>query len=87
MSAIPLTRARICSRACGISNGFSRSDLKLALSAYNAGAARVQESGGVPALAETQDYVARILEKLKTSPAQPPGASGASPPRPPPARR
>jgi soluble lytic murein transglycosylase-like protein len=64
-----------------------KGDLKSALSAYNAGAARVQESGGVPPLAETQDYVARILEKLKASPAPPPGASGASPPRPPPARR
>ncbi len=64
-----------------------KGDLKLALSAYNAGAARVQESGGVPALPETQDYVARILEKLKPTTAQPPGASGASPPRPPPARR
>jgi soluble lytic murein transglycosylase-like protein len=39
-------------------------DLKLALSAYNAGAARVDQAGGVPAIAETRKYVAEILARL-----------------------
>jgi soluble lytic murein transglycosylase-like protein len=39
-------------------------DLKLALSAYNAGAARVDQAGGVPAIAETRKYVAAILARL-----------------------
>ena len=43
-----------------------KGDLKLALSAYNAGPAKVQEAGGVPAISETQDYVTKILERLKT---------------------
>ena len=36
-------------------------DLALALGAYNAGPAKVDEAGGVPPLAETQDYVRKIL--------------------------
>ena len=39
-------------------------DIKLALSAYNAGAQRVEEAGGVPAIAETQNYVAAITDDL-----------------------
>jgi len=39
-------------------------DLKLALSAYNAGAARVDQAGGVPPIAETRKYVAEILARL-----------------------
>ncbi|MBV9940024.1 MAG: lytic transglycosylase domain-containing protein [Acidobacteriaceae bacterium] len=39
-------------------------DLKLALSAYNAGAGRVEASGGVPDLLETQSYVGSILGDL-----------------------
>ena len=39
-------------------------DLKLALSAYNAGIGRVEASGGVPNLLETQNYVSGILEDL-----------------------
>ncbi len=39
-------------------------DLKLALSAYNAGIGRVEASGGVPNLLETQNYVSSILEDL-----------------------
>ena len=39
-------------------------DLKLALSAYNAGAARVDQAGGVPPIAETRKYVAAILARL-----------------------
>ncbi len=39
-------------------------DASLALSAYNAGAARVDEAGGIPPIAETTDYVAEILSKL-----------------------
>jgi soluble lytic murein transglycosylase-like protein len=36
-------------------------DLSLALGAYNAGPAKVDAAGGVPAIPETQDYVKRIL--------------------------
>jgi soluble lytic murein transglycosylase-like protein len=39
-------------------------DLSLALSAYNAGPRRVDEAQGVPNIAETRDYVARILSRL-----------------------
>jgi soluble lytic murein transglycosylase-like protein len=39
-------------------------DLSLALGAYNAGPAKVDAAGGVPAIPETQDYVKRILSAL-----------------------
>lgn len=39
-------------------------DASLALSAYNAGATRVDQAGGIPPIAETTDYVAEILSKL-----------------------
>jgi soluble lytic murein transglycosylase-like protein len=39
-------------------------DLSLTLSAYNAGAGRVDAAMGIPAIPETIDYVKRILEKL-----------------------
>ena len=39
-------------------------DTRLALSAYNAGGARVDESGGIPDIPETQEYVSSILAKL-----------------------
>jgi soluble lytic murein transglycosylase-like protein len=39
-------------------------DLKLALSAYNAAAGRVEASGGVPNIWETQNYVSGILDDL-----------------------
>ncbi len=41
-------------------------DLKLALSAYNAGAARVDASGDVPDIPETQNYVSDIVDDLNT---------------------
>ena len=41
-------------------------DPALALSAYNAGPARVDQQGGVPAIPETVDYVATILDKLRS---------------------
>jgi soluble lytic murein transglycosylase-like protein len=39
-------------------------DTALALGAYNAGPGRVEESGGVPQIPETLNYVQQILSKL-----------------------
>jgi soluble lytic murein transglycosylase-like protein len=39
-------------------------DLSQALSAYNAGPARVDAVGGVPKIPETQNYVSEILNRL-----------------------
>jgi soluble lytic murein transglycosylase-like protein len=39
-------------------------DLSQALSAYNAGPARVDAAGGVPKIPETQNYVSDILNRL-----------------------
>jgi len=39
-------------------------DLSLALSAYNAGAGRVDQAGGVPNIPETQNYVLSILTRF-----------------------
>lgn len=38
--------------------------LPLALSAYNAGAKTVDRADGIPAIAETRNYVAQILSRL-----------------------
>lgn len=43
-------------------------NLALALSAYNAGPARVDATGDIPAIAETQHYVANILGRLNITP-------------------
>jgi soluble lytic murein transglycosylase-like protein len=39
-------------------------DIEKALAAYNAGPARVQRAGGIPAIRETQLYVASIIARL-----------------------
>jgi soluble lytic murein transglycosylase-like protein len=39
-------------------------DLSLALSAYNAGAGRVDRAGGIPEIPETKSYVIDILSRL-----------------------
>jgi len=36
-------------------------NLPLSIAAYNAGTRRVEEAGGVPAIPETREYVARVL--------------------------
>jgi len=43
-----------------------RNDPSLALGAYNAGSGRVDQAGGVPPIPETVDYVAAILDKLRS---------------------
>jgi soluble lytic murein transglycosylase-like protein len=42
-------------------------DLPMTLSAYNAGAGRVDAAMGVPMIPETMDYVKKILEKLPSA--------------------
>ena len=49
-----------------------KGDLPQALGAYNAGANAVDQSGGVPNIQETKDYVKAIMEKLKPSRTEPP---------------
>ena len=39
-------------------------DIEKALAAYNAGPGRVQRAGKVPAIRETQDYVAQVMARL-----------------------
>jgi soluble lytic murein transglycosylase-like protein len=39
-------------------------DLEKALAAYNAGPARVTAAGGIPAIRETQSYVASVMGRL-----------------------
>jgi soluble lytic murein transglycosylase-like protein len=36
-------------------------NVPLAVAAYNAGTRRVEDAGGVPAIPETREYLARVL--------------------------
>ncbi|MFL6720904.1 MAG: lytic transglycosylase domain-containing protein [Sphingomonas sp.] len=42
-------------------------DIERALAAYNAGPGRVRSAGGVPAIAETRNYVASIVRRISFS--------------------
>jgi soluble lytic murein transglycosylase-like protein len=42
-----------------------KGDINLALAAYNAGPATVDQTGGIPDIKETQDYVERIVKKMQ----------------------
>ena len=42
-------------------------DVEKALAAYNAGSARVRSAGGVPAIAETRNYVTSIVRRISAS--------------------
>jgi soluble lytic murein transglycosylase-like protein len=48
-----------------------KGDLPKALGAYNAGPNAVDQAGGIPDIAETQDYVQAIMKKLEPAPADP----------------
>lgn len=53
-------------------------NLSLALSAYNAGPARVDQTESIPAIPETESYVTRILQRLGYAPADSEPARAAS---------
>ena len=42
-------------------------NVEKALAAYNAGAARVRSAGGIPAIAETRNYVTSIVRRISTT--------------------
>jgi hypothetical protein len=56
-----------------------KGNVQLALAAYNAGPGAVAEAGGIPDFPETQDYVARVLGRLRGGVA-PPMQPAAPPP-------
>lgn len=49
-----------------------KGDISQALGAYNAGAATVDQAGGVPNIRETRDYVKSILQKIAPMRTDPP---------------
>jgi soluble lytic murein transglycosylase-like protein len=59
-----------------------KGDLPQALGAYNAGPKTVDESGGVPDLQETREYVDAILAKAGLKPAEQPAKPADAPAKP-----
>lgn len=59
-----------------------KGDLPQALGAYNAGPETVDESGGVPDLEETREYVGAILARAGLKPAEPAAKPGDVPAKP-----
>jgi len=59
-----------------------KGDLPLALGAYNAGPSTVDQTGKVPDIPETRDYVAAILKKMLAAPPSEPKLAAPSEPKP-----
>src|SRR5450432_3316547 len=59
-----------------------KGDLPLALGAYNAGPSTVDQTGKVPDIPETRDYVAAILKKMLAAPPSEPKPVAPSEPKP-----